>query len=669
MCGIVGYVGREHDAVDVIMGGLRRLEYRGYDSAGVACITDGRVDVRRATGKLVNLETVLRDRPVTGRVGIGHTRWATHGKPSEVNAHPHRAGSVVVVHNGIIENYRQLRKQLEDADRVIESETDTELIAHLLDEYIGDGMDMLSATRATCAQLQGSYALCALSEAHPEELVVAKNGGSPMILGLGEKQTFMASDIPAILPYTREMIFLEDGDFALLTRSGARVVDDTGSQVDRNVRPILWDPVSAEKGGYDRFMQKEIFEQPRAIMDTIGTRVRETEADVDLDGIELSSSSVQSVDRAFLVACGTAYYACMVGKYLIEQIAGIPVEVDLASEFRYRKPILGDRCLMVPVSQSGETADTLAALNEARSLGARVLSICNVRDATIARASDDVVYTHAGPEIGVASTKAFTTQLVVLYLLARPPRQRVSAGSVRTETPHPFSRSLFISHGSPRKRSPARDDRSTGDRPAEYMGARDFLYLGRGINYPIALEGALKLKEISYIHAEGYRSRRDETRPHRPRRRADAGRRDRESQCCLREGRVQPRTGPFPRWTRDRHRNRRGHGNRGQGRSCHLHPGSGPLPHDDPGRCPTSAPCLPRGLPQGHRRRSAPQPRKERDCRVGRAGVLDGAISAGNDEIRVLAPGWRRLFRQSPSITLHGTPRTQPILGSEAARR
>ena len=418
MCGIVGYIGRKHRAMDVLIDGLRRLQYRGYDSAGVAILDGGTIVRRRALGKLANLEASLRDKPIPGQIAIGHTRWATHGKPSERNAHPHRAGSVVIVHNGIIENYRELRLEFEAAGREIESDTDTELIAHLIDGFIQQGQDLLAAVRSASRRLRGSYAFGALSHLFGDHLVVAKQGGSPIILGLGQKETFMASDIPAILPYTRAMVFLEDGDFAVLSEDGIQVVDAESHPVEREPRAISWDAVSAEKGGYDRFMQKEIFEQPRAIMDTIGTRVREEEGDVDLDGIDLSPAAVAKIQRVYLVACGTAHYACMVGKYLIEQLAGLPAEVDLASEFRYRKPILDPHCLMVPVSQSGETADTLAALREARQRGSRVLAVCNVRESTIARESHDVLYTHAGPEIGVASTKAFTTQLVALYLLA-----------------------------------------------------------------------------------------------------------------------------------------------------------------------------------------------------------------------------------------------------------
>jgi glucosamine--fructose-6-phosphate aminotransferase (isomerizing) len=500
MCGIVGYVGREQNAMDVLVDGLRRLEYRGYDSAGVAIHKDGVLTVRRALGKLGNLESILREEPIEGFMGIGHTRWATHGKPSERNAHPHRAGKVAVIHNGIIENYRALRTQLEAAGCEIQSETDTELIAHLIDQYIDEGRDLLTAVRDTCARLQGSYALGALCEDDPHNLVAAKNGGSPIILGLGDGESFLASDIPAILPYTRQMIFLEDGEFAVLSTEGVQVVASDGSPIDRESRPIQWDPVSAEKGGYDRFMQKEIFEQPRAIMDTIGTRAAEGAGDLDLNGIDLSAEQLSKIDRLTLVACGTAYYSCVVGKYLYEQIARIPVEVDLASEFRYRRPILDSSVITVPVSQSGETADTLAALREAKEAGSRVISICNVRDASIARESDDVLYTRAGPEIGVASTKAFTTQIVAHYLLAL--KLGIGRGVVSPDEANEHIDTLLRL---PRMLEQVLTmDDAVRAVAQKFFHASNFLFLGRGIMYPIALEGALKLKEISYIHAEGY---------------------------------------------------------------------------------------------------------------------------------------------------------------------
>jgi len=500
MCGIVGYVGHELRASEVLIDGLRRLEYRGYDSAGVAIIERDVLEVRRAKGKLVHLEESLRGRPIRGRIGIGHTRWATHGKPSERNAHPHRAGSVVIVHNGIIENYRELRAELEAAGADVQSDTDTELIAHLVDRVVCEGNDLLTSVREACKRLTGSYALAAISEKEPRLLVTAKNGGSPIIVGQGEKEAFLASDIPAVLPHTRDLISLHDGDFAVLAESGIQVVDIDGRPIDRETLVVQWDPVSAEKGGYDHFMQKEIFEQPRAITDTIGTRVNEVDQCVDLDGIRFTREELDGLQGVTLVACGTSYYASLLGKYMIEQLAGIPCEVDLASEFRYRKPIVGPKRLVIPVSQSGETADTLAALHEAKGQGARVLSICNVRESTIARASNDVLYTHAGPEIGVASTKAFVTQVVALYLIALElgiVRGRLAGDDLRTR--------LHDAMRLPRMVETVLElDGPIQQVARRYFKARDFLFLGRGIMFPIAMEGALKLKEISYIHAEGY---------------------------------------------------------------------------------------------------------------------------------------------------------------------
>ncbi len=500
MCGIVGYIGRNRSAMDVLIDGLRRLEYRGYDSAGVAILDEGCIRVRRALGKLANLEGVLRDKPISGHVGIGHTRWATHGKPSERNAHPHCAGSVSIIHNGIVENYRQLRAELEGAGRTMESDTDTELIAHLIDQRIETGDDLLAATRSACSRLSGSYALAVVSSNNPDRIVAAKNGGSPIILGRGEKEMFLASDIPAILPYTREMISLRDGEFAVLSAEGVDLIDSEGRLFEREPMAIHWDPVSAEKGGYDRFMQKEIFEQPRAVVDTIGTRIAEEGCDVDLDGINIRPEMAERITRIHLVACGTAYYSCMVGKFLYEQISGIPTEVDLASEFRYRRPALDEGCVLIPVSQSGETADTLAALREGKQRGTHVISICNTLESTISRESDDVLYTHAGPEIGVASTKAFTTQIVAHYLLAL--KLGIARGTLDREQARERLEDLVRL---PRLIESTLDlDGAIRQIAQKYFHSTNFLFLGRGIMYPIALEGALKLKEISYIHAEGY---------------------------------------------------------------------------------------------------------------------------------------------------------------------
>jgi len=500
MCGIVGYVGHDGNAVDVLIDGLRRLEYRGYDSAGVAIFERGEIRVSRALGKLANLEAALRDDPLPGSSGIGHTRWATHGRPSERNAHPHRAGGVVLVHNGIIENYRDLRTELEAGGREILSETDSELIAHLIDVAVQSGEDLLTAVRTACGRLQGSYAFAALCEDAPDTLVAAKHGGSPIILGVGEGATYLGSDIPALLPHTRQMIFIEDGDYAVLSTEGIQVVDSDGRPVDREVKPIQWDPISAEKGGYDRFMQKEIFEQPRAIVDTLGTRISDGSLDLGLRAEAFSAEALAKVDRLCLTACGTAYYSCLVGKYFYERFARIPVEVDLASEFRYRQPIVDSGVLTIPVSQSGETADTLAALREAKEAGSHVLAICNSPESTIVRESHDVFYTYAGPEIGVASTKCFMTQLVAHYLLAlhlgicrglMDPAEADERLRALQQLPRRVEEVLLL-------------DAEIRRIAQRFFHARNFLFLGRGVMHPIALEGALKLKEISYIHAEGY---------------------------------------------------------------------------------------------------------------------------------------------------------------------
>jgi glucosamine--fructose-6-phosphate aminotransferase (isomerizing) len=500
MCGIVGYVGRSRSVQEVLIDGLRRLEYRGYDSAGVAVWNGRELVVRRAVGKLSNLEAQLRGEELSGELGLGHTRWATHGKPTVPNAHPHCAGSVALIHNGIVENYREIRAELEAAGCNLLSDTDTELVAHLIDRELEAGHDLLSATRAVARRLVGSYALAVVSTRSPDHIVVAKNGGSPIIFGIGQGESFLGSDIPAILPHTRQMLFLADGEFAVLSRDGVQLVDANGHLIERAPRTIQWDPVSAEKGGFDHFMQKEIFEQPRALRDTLGTRLREEELDVDLDGIDLGPAAVKNIERVTLVACGTAYYACLIGKYLIEQLAGLPCEVDLASEYRYRRPVIDSHGLLVPVSQSGETADTLAALREGKARGARVLAICNTRDSAIARESHDVLYTIAGPEIGVASTKCFTAQLLALYLLAL--KLGISRKTLDTESLHrAFSELRSLPRMVEKTLALDGEIRAVAQK---YFRSTNFLFLGRGIMYPIALEGALKLKEISYIHAEGY---------------------------------------------------------------------------------------------------------------------------------------------------------------------
>jgi glucosamine--fructose-6-phosphate aminotransferase (isomerizing) len=500
MCGIVGYVGREDRAQDVIMDGLRRLEYRGYDSAGIAMLEDGKLRVVRTVGKLVNLESALRDAPVRGPVGLGHTRWATHGRPSETNAHPHRAGTIALVHNGIVENYRALREELLAQGCRFRSETDTEIIAHMVHLARARGLPLVEAVRASVTRLEGSYAIVVLDESEPDCLVVAKDGGSPAIVSATASEGFVASDIPAILSYTREMLPLEDGEVARVAAGRVEVFDRQGRIAARPTRRIQWDPIQAEKGGYDRFMQKEIFEQPRAISDTIGTRALEAEGDVDLDGIELDPDFVRSLEGVHLVAMGTARIAAQLGGLMIEQFARVPALVDLASEYRYRDPVVGPRHLLIPVSQSGETTDTYQALLEGKRRGAVTLALCNAHDSTIARACDHVLYTHAGLEIGVASTKCFTAQITALYLIAlKLARMRGTLGPGQVR-----ERIVEL------RRVPRLAEQTLGlwaeieAIARRYFHATNFLFLGRGVGYPVAQEGALKLKEISYIHAEGY---------------------------------------------------------------------------------------------------------------------------------------------------------------------
>ncbi len=498
MCGIVGYTGRQ-EATPIILDGLKKLEYRGYDSAGICTIHHGHAETRRSEGKLVNLERLLAKEPISGAIGIGHTRWATHGKPSEINAHPHQAGSVVVVHNGIIENYLQLREELRAGGHTFKSETDTEVIAHLTEKKLLETGDFERAVRLALGELRGAYAVCILCENEPGTMIAAKQG-SPMVIGLGEGEYFVASDIPAILSHTRNMVFMEDGEMAVFKEGRAIFSTVAGMPLVKSTRYIDWSPLMAEKGGYKHFMLKEIYEQPRAISDTIAGRLVEEEGTVYLEDLSLSDAELKAIERIYIIACGTSWHAGLVGKFLIEDHCRIPVEVDIASEFRYRNPVVNDKTLMVLISQSGETADTLAAMREAKARGGKNLAICNVVDSSIAREADGVIYTHAGPEIGVASTKAFVTQLVALYLFTiklgrtvatidKAKGQAMIASLVRV--PSLMEKTLELN---PQVETIAR----------RFMNARDFLYLGRGINYPIALEGALKLKEISYIHAEGY---------------------------------------------------------------------------------------------------------------------------------------------------------------------
>ena len=498
MCGIVGYIGHR-EAAPLILESLRKLEYRGYDSAGIAVLHDGQVAIRRCEGKLGNLETLLQRQPMAGAVGIGHTRWATHGRPSETNAHPHRAGDIVVVHNGIIENYLELKEQLSARGVQFSSETDSEIVAHLVAERIESGIDFFDAVRRTLREIHGSYALLFLNRRDPTRLIVAKNS-TPIVIGWGEGETFIASDIPALLDYTRKVTFLEDGEIGEVKLGSYRLFNGKGKTINRPVKEITWDAVAAQKGGYAHFMLKEIHDQPRALADTFRGRISLKDGRVALEDIQLTASEVKQIKRFHLVGCGTAWHACLVGKFMLEEIAGIPAEVDYGSEFRYRSPLMDPKSVLLMVSQSGETADTLAATEIARAKKAKILSICNVIDASIPRKSHGVLYTHAGPEISVASTKAFTTQLTALYLLA------VALGRLNGKLNPTGAKKMLrdLMHLPSWIEQALEIESEVKDLARELMHSNDFLYLGRGINYPIALEGALKLKEISYIHAEGY---------------------------------------------------------------------------------------------------------------------------------------------------------------------
>jgi glucosamine--fructose-6-phosphate aminotransferase (isomerizing) len=498
MCGIVGYIGHRQ-ATPILVRGLKRLEYRGYDSAGVAVWDGNKTQVVRCRGKLSALEQLLVDKPAPGSLGIGHTRWATHGKPSDVNAHPHRVGSISVVHNGIIENHLALRQQLIEGGSKFTSETDTEIFAHLIHREItrrGNDTSLTDAVRAALKQVHGAFAIVVLCDTQPDVMVAAKNA-SPMVVGLGSGENYVASDITAILDETRDMIFIDEGELVTVRRDGVRIMDFDGKEIHREAKRITWSATQAEKGGFRHYMLKEIHEQPRAVADTIAGRIDVEQHDVDLDGIQMD---VKGIKRIIMIACGTSYHASLVGEFLIESIARIPVEVDLASEFRYRDPILGPGDLVVAVSQSGETADTMAAIREAKGKGAKIMAISNVLDASIPRLSDYAFYTHAGPEIGVASTKAFTTQLVSMVLFAVYLGRR--SGALAPERAHQILTELLAI---PQKMVDVVGQAAQLQVMARRYGhAKGFLFLGRGNQYPIALEGALKLKEISYIHAEGY---------------------------------------------------------------------------------------------------------------------------------------------------------------------
>jgi glucosamine--fructose-6-phosphate aminotransferase (isomerizing) len=518
MCGIVGYIGKGN-AGEILVDGLRKLEYRGYDSAGVVSIHDDALDLRRSVGKLAALELALAKQPLRGEIGVGHTRWATHGQPSEENAHPHRdcTGRVVVVHNGIIENYSALKGELKTQEHTFTSQTDTEVVSHLIEASLrrrtggrfgkqtgaAAGVTeevFVEAVRESLGRVVGAYALGILCADAPGVLIGARKD-CPLILGLGEDESFLASDVPAILARTRRTVFLDEGELAVLTRAGHRVLRiDTGAAVEKKVREVSWDPIQAEKAGYRHFMLKEIHEQPRAVEDTLRGRLNLDDWQVYLENVKTNPEEVKSLRRVIFAACGTSWHASLIGKYLIEKWAKVSCEVQLASEFRYGDTPVGPQDLLVAISQSGETADTLAGLRFAKEKGARTLAVCNVVGSTIAREAHSRIYTHCGPEIGVASTKAFTGQVVVLYLLAlygalvRGSMTREQAQTVMTELLH-LPRLITET---------LRQESHIAAIAKKYAKCRDFLFLGRHFNYPIALEGALKLKEISYIHAEGY---------------------------------------------------------------------------------------------------------------------------------------------------------------------
>jgi len=498
MCGIVGYIGKQN-AIPILIDGLKRLEYRGYDSAGIAFFMNGRIERRRSTGKIIELETSIRGENLQSLVGIGHTRWATHGRASEENAHPHRTGGITVVHNGIIENYLELKEELKREGRLFTSQTDTEVLCHLIDKYTQEGLNLEQATREALKHVKGACALGIIREEEPDKIVAVRKD-SPLIVGLGEDEFFIASDIPAFLSYTRDVIVLKDGEMAVITHDGVSISGLDGNPVDKKITNITWSPAMAEKGGYKHFMLKEIYEHPRAIMDTMRGRFSLEEGEVNLEEFSMTVDDLRKMNKIFLVACGTSLHAALVGKYMLEDIAGIPSEVDIASEFRYRNPIIPDDSLVIVITQSGETADTLASQREAKRRGARVLSICNVVGSTSAREADSVFYTHSGPEIGVASTKAFTSQLTALYLFSLAIIR--ARGVLDREKTRQMLKELVLLPEKVEKT--LRLNESVSKIAKRYFHVKDFLYLGRGINYPIALEGALKLKEISYIHAEGY---------------------------------------------------------------------------------------------------------------------------------------------------------------------
>lgn len=502
MCGIVGYVGNKQ-VVPLIIEGLRKLEYRGYDSAGIAVVDeDQTLTLRRAEGKLRNLEEAIRLNPLEGNYGIGHTRWATHGRPTEENAHPHRdqTGKIVVVHNGIIENYLQLKERLAKVGSEFKTETDTEVVAHLIGHYVEtENLSLEEATRKAVKELRGIFALSIISVDEPDTIIAVREG-PPVVIGLGDGEFFVASDIPAILQHTRDVFYLGEKEIAVLTKDSVRVTDFDGNVVEPKQQRITWDPIMAEKGGFKHFMLKEIYEQPRAVRDTVRGRVSLDDGKVYLDPMDISEEDFQNVTSIKIAACGTSWHAGLAGKYMLEEMARVPVEVDYASEFRYRNPVLRDTDLLIVISQSGETADTIAAMREAKQAGCKVLAICNVQGSMITREAEGTILTHAGPEIGVASTKAFTSQMIAIYLFALylgQLRGKIDEAGAKHHAQELAELPLKIEHL-------LSDADNIEEMSKEFFRSQDFLYLGRGINFPVALEGALKLKEISYIHAEGY---------------------------------------------------------------------------------------------------------------------------------------------------------------------
>jgi glutamine---fructose-6-phosphate transaminase (isomerizing) len=508
MCGIVGYVGPK-DVVSVILEGLRRLEYRGYDSAGIAVGSAGHgLELRRAPGKLRNLEEVIRQHPLHGTYGIGHTRWATHGRPTEENAHPHRdcTGRIVVVHNGIVENYLELKRELVGEGHTFVTETDTEVIAHLIEQELrsaessGKTMLLEDGVRRAARRLTGAYAISVISADAPDTIVTARNG-PPAVIGVGEGESFVASDVPGILHHTRMMYFLADGDVAVLTPQGVKFTNLEGAHVERKVEKILWDPIQAEKGGYKHFMLKEIFEQPRAVRDTTLGRISLETGEVFLGEMKITDDHFRAATQVNIAACGTSWHSALAGKYMIERLARIPVEVDYASEYRYRDPIADPHALGMLITQSGETADTLAAQREMIAKGSMTIAICNVVGSMVAREAHGTIYTHAGPEIGVASTKAFTAQLTALFLFALHMAQK--RGTIAAAESAALVDELSRIPGKIEELLRQRDG-TCRQLAKVFSSASNFLFLGRGIHFPMALEGALKLKEISYIHAEGY---------------------------------------------------------------------------------------------------------------------------------------------------------------------